>query len=118
MAVTMRSEYAGLVTADAVHRRVYTDPAIFDAEMRRIFGRTWVFVGHESEGRAHRYFPMLARQAARRSAVSRLVAKLFHGSPEQLVAHLVEERDLSAAELQRLRKRLGTTPSRRPRGKP
>jgi phenylpropionate dioxygenase-like ring-hydroxylating dioxygenase large terminal subunit len=32
-----------------VHSRVYTDPAVFDAEMRRIFYSTWVFVAHESE---------------------------------------------------------------------
>jgi nitrite reductase/ring-hydroxylating ferredoxin subunit len=38
-----------LVRNDSVHRRVYTDPAIFDLEMERIFERTWVFVGHEAE---------------------------------------------------------------------
>ncbi len=32
-----------------VHTRAYTDRAIFDAEMDRIFNRTWVFVGLESE---------------------------------------------------------------------
>ncbi len=38
-----------LVKEDRVHRRVYTDPEIFEEEMRHIFGRIWVFVGHESE---------------------------------------------------------------------
>jgi len=38
-----------LVRPDRVHRRLYTDPAIFDAEMRLIFERTWVFIGHETE---------------------------------------------------------------------
>jgi phenylpropionate dioxygenase-like ring-hydroxylating dioxygenase large terminal subunit len=38
-----------LVQGDRVHRRIYTDPEIFDAEMRRIFATTWVFIGHESE---------------------------------------------------------------------
>ena len=38
-----------LVLEDRVHRLLYTSPALFDAEMRRIFERTWVFVGHESE---------------------------------------------------------------------
>jgi phenylpropionate dioxygenase-like ring-hydroxylating dioxygenase large terminal subunit len=38
-----------LIRNDSVHRRVYTDPAIFDLEMERIFERTWVFVGHEAE---------------------------------------------------------------------
>jgi phenylpropionate dioxygenase-like ring-hydroxylating dioxygenase large terminal subunit len=38
-----------LVRDDELHRSIYTDPAIFDLEMDRIFSRTWVFVGHESE---------------------------------------------------------------------
>jgi phenylpropionate dioxygenase-like ring-hydroxylating dioxygenase large terminal subunit len=49
VAVQTRSDFAPLVRDDVVHRRVYTDPAIFDAEMQRIFGRTWVCIGHESE---------------------------------------------------------------------
>jgi phenylpropionate dioxygenase-like ring-hydroxylating dioxygenase large terminal subunit len=32
-----------------VHERVYTDPEIFDAEIDRIFGSTWVYVAHETE---------------------------------------------------------------------
>jgi benzoate/toluate 1,2-dioxygenase alpha subunit len=38
-----------LVLDDRVHRRIYCDPAIFEAEMERIFERVWVYVGHESE---------------------------------------------------------------------
>ena len=42
-----------LVREDANHFRVhtsaYTDKTIFDAEMRQIFSKVWVFVGHESE---------------------------------------------------------------------
>lgn len=38
-----------LVRDDRVHRRLYTDPAVFEAEMRLIFDRTWVFIGHDSE---------------------------------------------------------------------
>lgn len=40
---------ADLVQPDRVHRLLYTAPAVFEAEMERIFGRTWVFVGHASE---------------------------------------------------------------------
>jgi phenylpropionate dioxygenase-like ring-hydroxylating dioxygenase large terminal subunit len=32
-----------------VHRDVYVDPEVFAAEMERIFMRTWVYVGHDSE---------------------------------------------------------------------
>ncbi len=63
-------------------------------------------VRHEGEGKAYRYFPVVARTAARRSALSRLVDKLFHGSPEALVAQLVHDRGLDAAELERLSRAL------------
>lgn len=41
--------YDALVRSDRVHGRVYTEPAIFDEEMDKIFSRGWVYVGHASE---------------------------------------------------------------------
>lgn len=38
-----------LIREDRVHRRVYTDPSIFELEMDRIFGQAWIFVAHESQ---------------------------------------------------------------------
>jgi fatty-acyl-CoA synthase len=38
-----------LIQADRVHGSLYTDPAIYAQELERIWYRTWVFVGHESE---------------------------------------------------------------------
>lgn len=38
-----------LVRHDMVHRRVYTDSALFDEEMLKVFGGTWVYLMHESE---------------------------------------------------------------------
>ena len=38
-----------LVAPGRVHRRVYTDPAIFELEMERLFGRAWLYVGHASQ---------------------------------------------------------------------
>src|SRR6266545_3198377 len=38
-----------LVQEDRVHRLIYTDPAIFQAEMTNIFGAVWVYLGHESQ---------------------------------------------------------------------
>lgn len=61
-------------------------------------------VAHEVEGQAHRFVPRVPRAAARRSALARLVDKLFHGAPEQLLTHLVEERALGTEDLRRLRR--------------
>ncbi len=38
-----------LVEEARVHRAVYLDPEIFELEMERIWGRAWVYVGHESQ---------------------------------------------------------------------
>lgn len=38
-----------LIQPGRVHRRIYGDPQIFELEMERIFGKTWVYVGHESQ---------------------------------------------------------------------
>src|SRR6201998_3365104 len=43
------SRYDVLIRRDKVHGSLYTDPAIFAAELSKIWYRTWVFVGHESE---------------------------------------------------------------------
>ena len=64
------------------------------------------FVLHEEEGRAHRYIPRLQQRTARRSALSRLLDALFEGSPELLLAHLVDDSALTADELQRLARRV------------
>jgi phenylpropionate dioxygenase-like ring-hydroxylating dioxygenase large terminal subunit len=49
----LASSYADLVVDDdrefKVHTRVYTDPGVYQTEMRGIFERTWVYAGHESE---------------------------------------------------------------------
>ncbi len=64
------------------------------------------FVRHEEEGKAHRFFPLVARQTAERSAVARLVDRLFHGSPELLLTRLVDDHDLTPEQLKRMRQRL------------
>lgn len=43
------SSIENLVCEHSVHRAVYVDPAVFALEEERIFRRTWLYVGHESE---------------------------------------------------------------------
>ena len=60
-------------------------------------------VGHEEEGRAYRYHPLVDKEQAGESAVRRLVRKLFAGEPEALLTHLVSDRQLTRDQLRRLR---------------
>ena len=49
MTIFQATDYAELIQADRVHGSLYTDPDIFEAELERIWYRTWVYVGHVSE---------------------------------------------------------------------
>jgi phenylpropionate dioxygenase-like ring-hydroxylating dioxygenase large terminal subunit len=49
LAPSAPARYDDLVQPDRVHRLVYTDARIFSAELRDLFGRVWVYIGHESE---------------------------------------------------------------------
>jgi predicted transcriptional regulator len=60
-------------------------------------------IRHEAEGRAHRYVPLVAKEEAQEGAVTRVTRKLFSGSPELLMAHLLNGRGLTDDQLRRLR---------------
>jgi predicted transcriptional regulator len=64
------------------------------------------YVGHEEQGRGHRYFAKVGQQAAQDSALRRMTSKLFKGSSELLFTRLVSDRKLSPQEVQRMRELL------------
>jgi BlaI family penicillinase repressor len=64
------------------------------------------YVGHEEEGRAHRYLARVEREAARHSALRHLSAKLFKGSVELLMTSAVSDQKLSDEQVQRIRELL------------
>jgi predicted transcriptional regulator len=64
------------------------------------------YVAHEEVGRAYRYYPLVARSDAGASAVRRLLRKLFRGSPELLLTHLVSQRGLTKEQLEAMRRLL------------
>ena len=72
------------------------------------------YIRHEAEGRAHRYVPLIAREAARRSALHHLASKLFKGSPHLLLAHMVSDGKLTDAEVRKIRKLLAEHRRRKP----
>jgi len=60
--------------------------------------------GHPGEGRAHRYHPLVERATAGRTALRRLLKKVFDGSPALLMTQFVSDTNLTDQELRRLRR--------------
>ena len=61
------------------------------------------YVGHVTEGKAHRYKPLVEPEVAGRSALARIIDTMFEGSPELLFTQLVSDRRLDQQKLRRLR---------------
>ena len=76
------------------------------------------YVGHSAEGRAHRYFPRVKQQAARKSAIRHLAGKLFQGSADLLLTQLVSDRKLTQDQVRRIREILDEPPQEKPQEKP
>ena len=64
------------------------------------------FITHRTEGKAHRYLPAVTPDLAGQSALSRVLDKIFGGSPDLLLTQLVSDEKLDTADLRRLRKLL------------
>jgi BlaI family transcriptional regulator, penicillinase repressor len=64
------------------------------------------YVGHAEEGRAHRYHALIGRADAQRGALEALLARLFQGSADDLLLHMVSEDKLTAKQVERIEARL------------
>jgi BlaI family penicillinase repressor len=63
-------------------------------------------VKRTQEGRAFRYRPVVSRERASGSAVEDLVRRMFGGSAEALLMAMVDARQISAKELERLARKV------------
>jgi predicted transcriptional regulator len=62
------------------------------------------YVSHRrGEGKTHVYYPAIDPETAGASALSRVLDKIYGGSPIKLLAHLMEQNKLSEKELARMR---------------
>lgn len=64
------------------------------------------YVGHDKDGRAHVFRPLVERDEASRSEIRHLVTRFFRNSHEDLVLNILEDRGIDPEELDRLRKML------------
>ncbi len=63
-------------------------------------------VKHVKDGRAHVYEPIIGRQEATRSEIQHLVGRFFRNSHEALVLNILQDEELDADKLKRLREML------------
>jgi BlaI family penicillinase repressor len=61
------------------------------------------------EGRAFRYRAVVSRERATGSALNDMVKRMFGGSSEAMLMAMVDARQISAEELERVAKRLAAT---------
>jgi predicted transcriptional regulator len=61
------------------------------------------YLQHSKDGRAHIYSPLIGRGEASRSEVRHLVGRFFSNSHELLLLNLLEERNMDATDLEKLR---------------
>ncbi len=59
-------------------------------------------VGHESFGKAHRYFPVLKKNEYRKRSFNKLMQQYFEGSPEELLSFFVKEEEMELDDLNEL----------------
>jgi BlaI family transcriptional regulator, penicillinase repressor len=64
-------------------------------------------IGHEIEGRTFVFFPLVAEDKFKRSAVRDLVDRVFGGDVGSLVTHLLKNESVSRQELDGIRKLIG-----------
>lgn len=64
------------------------------------------YLACRKEGRAHVYSPKVQRADAARKAVKQLLTKFFAGSPGELVLSFLRDEELSAREIEDLKRKI------------
>ena len=97
----------GEATVNEVRERVDPDLAYTSiSTMVRMLEMKGYVSHRRGEGKTHVYFPIVDAEAAGKSALGRVLDKIYGGSPIKLMAHLMEENKLSEKEMDRMRELL------------
>ena len=73
------------------------------------------YLKKHQEDRAYVYQPSQPQQQVIRSMVREFVNRVFNGSAEPLLVHLVEDQHLTEKDLEEIRRTIKSAASRRPR---
>ena len=102
----------GTATAEQIREKLPGDP--HDSSVRtmlRILEEKG-FVSHRREGRSFVFQSLVQRERVQRKTLGNVIRQFFSGSPHQLVLRLLEDEDLSKADLEELMRKASAKPSR------
>lgn len=97
----------GEATAEQVRGAMPGDP--HDSTVRTLMRvlETKGYLTHEPRGKAYVYRATVGRQKAQRLALRSVLTRFFAGSAEDLVMRLIEDEQLSPAQLDEIRRAAG-----------
>ncbi|MEP6621565.1 MAG: BlaI/MecI/CopY family transcriptional regulator [bacterium] len=94
----------GEATVNEVRERVDPDLAYTSvSSMIRMLEMKGYVSHRRGEGKTHVYYPVIDAETAGESTLERMLDKIYGGSPLKMLAHLIEQRRFSTAELKRMR---------------
>jgi BlaI family penicillinase repressor len=98
----------GPSTADAIRRALQPRHRLKDSSIRTLLRRLEArgFLTHGVEGQVFVYKAAVAQRSVGVRAVQQIIERFWSGSVEQFLAGMVDERVLSAAEIERLARRI------------
>jgi BlaI family penicillinase repressor len=103
MAVLWRAQSATVAAvAAALHARYALSYSTVQTMLRILEQKG--YVTHEKVARAFVFRPIVDERQARRRAVKSLIGRLFDGSPSLLVSNILDDEEIDASELGRLKK--------------
>ncbi|EJF54262.1 BlaI/MecI/CopY family transcriptional regulator [Saprospira grandis] len=64
------------------------------------------YIGHMEKGRSHQYYPLVSKESYQQDFLENAVEKVFSGSVQSLLSALIEQENMTDAELEELKKLL------------
>ena len=107
----------GTATADQIRTLLPDNP--HDSTVRTLLRilEEKGFVNHLREGRSFVYQPVVRREKVQRKTLGDVIRQFFSGSPQDLVLRLIEDEQLTEADLQELMQQAAAKPPLVKRGR-
>ena len=98
----------GPLTAEAVREGLRRDYPLKDSSMRTLLRRLEArgLITHRTEGKVFVYEATLPQQQVAAGAVRHIIRRFFSGSVEEMLVGMVDQKVLSAADLERLARKV------------